>query len=90
MKILPDDSGIETFQTNRAMRANELFSSDSSITRDDFYEYKYDTYYSKNSAMQYALSNFLNDVKTDDPILLEGIELLRNWDLGNQLSLIHI
>ncbi len=84
IKKLPDNSGIETFQTNRAMRANELFSLDNSITKDDFYSYKYDTYYSKNSAMQYALSNFLNDVKTDDPILIEGIELLTNWDLGNQ------
>ncbi|MDC0145117.1 penicillin acylase family protein, partial [bacterium] len=65
-------------------RANELYGTDKSISRDEFYEYKYDTYYSQNSVMKYALDRFLNDIKTDDPLLLEGVELLKNWDLGNQ------
>ena len=34
--------------------------------------------------MKYALDRFLSDVDTEDKELLEGIELLRNWDLGNQ------
>ena len=83
-KILPVNTGIEEFQTNRAYRANELYGTDKSISRDEFYEYKYDTYYSQNSVMKYALDRFLNDIKTEDPLLLGGVELLKNWDLGNQ------
>ena len=83
-KILPDNTGIEDFQTNRAYRANELYGLDESITRDEFYVYKYDTYYSKDSGMYKVLNQFLKDVDTNDPELLEGLNLLRNWDFGNQ------
>ena len=83
-KILPDNAGIEDFQTNRAYRANELYGEDLSITKDEFYNYKYDTYYSKKSVMNYALNRFLSEVSTKDSLLLEGIEILRNWDMGNQ------
>ena len=82
--VLPLESGIETFQTNRALRANELFGADEFITRKEFYDYKYDTYYSKDSGMYLALNNFLNDIKTSDQDLLEGVDVLKNWDLGNQ------
>ena len=83
-KILPDNAGIEDFQTNRAYRANELYGTDKSITKDEFYQYKYDTYYSKNSVMNYALNRFLSEVSTTDSLLLEGVSVLKNWDMGNQ------
>jgi penicillin amidase/acyl-homoserine-lactone acylase len=83
-KILPDNTGIEDFQSNRAYRANELYGGDKSITKQEFYDYKYDTYYSQNSVMKYALDQFLKDAKTDDKQLLEALELLRNWNLSNQ------
>ena len=81
---MPNHTGIEEFQTNRAYRANELYGKDTSISKEEFYSYKYDTYYSKNSVMKYALDRFLNDIETEDPLLLEGVGLLKNWDLGNQ------
>ena len=84
IKTLPESAGIEDFQTNRAYRANELYGTDLSITKDEFYKYKYDTYYSKNSVMKYGIDRFLKDVKTENSLLLEGVELLKNWDLGNQ------
>ncbi len=83
IKTLPNNAGIEEFQTNRAYRANELYGEDQSITKQEFYNYKYDTYYSQNSVMKYALDRFLNDIQTDDTKLLEGIKLLRKWDLNN-------
>tara|TARA_B100000029_G_C17590896_1_gene962448 strand:+ start:686 stop:2773 length:2088 start_codon:yes stop_codon:yes gene_type:complete len=83
-RTLPNHSGIEEFQTNRAFRANELYGTDKSINKDEFYSYKYDTYYSKKSVMKHILDRFLNEIQTDDPNLIEGIELLKNWDLGNQ------
>ena len=79
-KVLPDNTGIESFQTNRAYRANELYGKDLSITKKEFYDYKYDTYYSQNSVIKYALDRFLLDIKTDDADLLKGIKLLREWD----------
>ena len=81
---LPSNTGIEEYQTNRAYRANELYGTDESITKEEFYNYKYDTYYSKKSVMKYALDRFLNDIKTDDSVLLEGVKILQKWDLGNQ------
>ena len=81
---LPSNTGIEMFQTNRAYRANELYGSDKSITRTEFYEYKYDTYYSEKSVMRYALDSFLEDVDTADELLLQGVDILKKWDLGNQ------
>ena len=83
-KLLPEITGIENFQTNRAYRANELYGMDKSITKEEFYDYKYDTYYSKKSVMNYALKRFLEDINTNDSLLLKGIEILKNWDLGNQ------
>ena len=83
-KILPDNAGIEDFQTNRAYRANELYGGDESITKEEFYQYKYDTYYSKNSVMSYALNRFLSEVSTTDSLLLKGVSVLENWDMGNQ------
>ena len=83
-KNLPDITGIENFQTNRAYRANELYGKDKSITKDEFYEYKYDTYYSEQSVMSYALKRFLKDIDTNDSLLLKGVEILKGWDLGNQ------
>ena len=83
-KILPNNTGIEEFQTNRALRAIELFGSDNSITKEEFYKYKYDTYYSNKSVMNYARNSFLNEVSTNDPLLLRGVEIIKEWDLGNQ------
>ena len=82
-KVLPKDTGIEEFQTNRAYRANELYGSDPSISKQEFYDYKYDTYYSERSVMKYALDRFLKEIITDDIKLLEGVKVLENWDLSN-------
>ena len=83
-KILPENTGIEEFQTNRALRAIELFGIDSSITKNEFYNYKYDTYYSKESVMNYARNSFLENINTNDSLLLKGAQILKEWDLGNQ------
>jgi penicillin amidase/acyl-homoserine-lactone acylase len=84
IKKLPSITGIEEFQSNRAYRANELYGQDLSISKEEFYTYKYDTYYSDKSVMSYARNRFINEFKSNDPILLDAINVLRNWDLGNQ------
>ena len=83
-KTLPNNTGIEEYQTNRAFRANELFGSDNSISKNDFYKYKYDTYYSNNSVMAFARDKFISEFSTDDPKLVGALKVLEEWDLGNQ------
>ncbi len=77
----PKNLGIEMFQTNRALRAHETFGADKSITREEFYNYKFDTKYSENSVMGVNLKRFLNEASSDDPDVQDALELLRAWDL---------
>lgn len=85
-KILPNNTGIEMFQTNRALRANELYGNDFSISREEFQNYKYDSFYSNQSVMKYALDRFLLEVDRSDRNLNKAIEILENWDLGNEID----
>ena len=34
--------------------------------------------------MNYALNRFLSEVSTTDSLLLKGVSVLKNWDMGNQ------
>ena len=74
--------GIETFQTNRALRSHEVYGNDKSIDREEFYKYKYDTFYSKNSVLATNLNRFLSEVKSQDKDVSFVIKLLRSWDLN--------
>ena len=81
-EVYPENLGIELFQTNRALRAIETYGSDNSITKEEFYNYKFDTYYSKNSVIAINLKRFLDEVKSKDEDILEAINLMKNWDLN--------
>ena len=78
--------GIELFQTNRALRVHETFGSDKSITREEFYQYKFDTKYSRQSVMAVNLKKFLTEASSKDPDINKALELLRNWDLDTDSS----
>ena len=82
-KPLPDWTGIETHQTNRAMRALETFGEDSSITRKEFFKYKYDKKYSFHSTIAKVRDRFIQDIaKENTPEFQEALELIRNWNLS--------
>ena len=82
-KPLPDWAGIETHQTNRAMRALETFGEDSSITRKEFFKYKYDKKYSFHSTIAKVRDRFIQDIaKENTPEFQEALELIRNWNLS--------
>ena len=78
----PKNLGIEVFQTNRALRAMEIFSLDSSITRDEFYNNKFDTYYSENSVLAINLKRFLGEAFSEDEDINEALKLMKSWDLN--------
>ena len=78
---ITNDAGIETHQTNRSLRAIKLYGGDSKVSRTDFYNYKFDNQYEKNSVMAYAIDSFVEDFESDDLELLAAIDLLKNWNL---------
>ena len=84
--LYPQNLGIELFQTNRALRVHETFGSDKSITREEFYQYKFDTKYSRQSVMAVNLKKFLTEASSKDPDINKALELLRNWDLDTDSS----
>jgi penicillin amidase/acyl-homoserine-lactone acylase len=73
--------GIDTHMTNRGLRALELFGSDSSITAQEFYEYKYDVAYSPRSKMAQLIQQVLAEAPPRDSLMLAAREILRAWDL---------
>ena len=81
-KVLPDWTGIEDHQTNRALRSLETFGIQTSITRNDFFDYKYDVEYSKESVMAYVRDKYIEDMKDNNQsILEEALLLIKNWNL---------
>jgi len=73
--------GIETRMSNRALRARELFGADESVTEEEFYTYKYDMAYSKESYVADAVQKILDAPPPDDPVVQEALDILRAWDL---------
>jgi acyl-homoserine-lactone acylase len=80
----PDDfsptMGIETRTSNRSLRALELFSSDESITFEEFITYKYDMTYSSDSDIPSMVKILLDAPTPEDENLQKGMEILREWD----------
>ena len=74
--------GIEEDMTNRALRALELFGNDDAITEEAFYAYKYDWKYSTESHAAKLRDKILTELETEDPIVIEALDILRNWDLS--------
>ena len=81
---LPENTGIDTHQTNRALRALELYGKDKNISRDEFLSYKYDKQYSKDSHIANVLEKFIIDSKDIVTDLKPAINLLKNWDLSGE------
>ena len=81
---LPENTGIDTHQTNRALRALELFGKDKNISREEFLAYKYDKQYSKNSHVANIFEKFLMDSEDISSDLKPAIDLLKNWNLSGE------
>ncbi len=75
----PSEAGIETYMTNRGLRALELFGGDSSITAEEFRLYKYDKRYSERSEARKIVDELLARVAPADPELGEARAVLARW-----------
>jgi acyl-homoserine-lactone acylase len=76
--------GIEppSFMTNRSLRLLELLGADESITEEEFYAYKYDMQYSREFLVAQVLKEILDAPASDDPVVREAVDILRNWDFS--------
>ena len=73
--------GIETWLTNRARRALELFGSDPTITEQEFYTYKYDMAYSQEGDMPRYIDLILSAPVPEDPDVQAALDVIRAWDM---------
>jgi acyl-homoserine-lactone acylase len=72
--------GIEQNMTNRAIRADELLSADSSITPEELLALRRDMNYSKKSWLGPWMAKILALDVSDLPELVEAQKLLASWD----------
>lgn len=77
---------IDTFRTNRELRAMKLFGGDTSITHDEFYAYKFDTSYDPGSPVAKLVRRLIEAPAPEDELLRQAVEVLRNWDLNTNLD----
>ena len=82
-KPLPDWTGIEKHQTNRALRALETFGVDPSISREEFFEYKFDVEYSRESILADVRNKYLKELNREKipEEYLPALELIKSWNL---------
>ncbi|MEX1153597.1 acylase [Parvibaculum sp.] len=76
----PASMGIQTDMTNRAMRAEETWGADRSITSEEFRTYKYDLRYSDGSRMAKLIEEVLQVEPGDDTDLAEAQRILAKWN----------
>ncbi len=76
LRIEPPD-----FMTNRAIRLLELLGDDESITEEEFYKYKFDWTYSKNSMAAKYVRKIIEEFQPEDDIERQALELVKRWDL---------
>jgi penicillin amidase/acyl-homoserine-lactone acylase len=77
----PEEMGLETYMTNRGLRALETYGADDSITREEFYSYKFDKAYSQRSAVAEYRQRVLAMTPPPGAVYAAGMRLLRDWDL---------
>jgi acyl-homoserine-lactone acylase len=76
------DMRIETHMTNRSLRALALYGGDTSITREEFYAYKYDKVYNPASHFAQWQREVAAAELTADSDIAEAAALIGGWDLS--------
>lgn len=73
--------GIDTRQTNRAVRSLELFGKPGKLSRDDFLLYKWDRQYVKGTPIyRHAIDPVLRSFHPENDDEKKALEMLRNYD----------
>jgi penicillin amidase/acyl-homoserine-lactone acylase len=76
----PTWMGIQDNMTNRAMRVEETYGADTSISAEDFRNYKFDLAYSAHSEVAGEIAKLLTIDPKGDADLKQALNILRHWD----------
>jgi acyl-homoserine-lactone acylase len=76
----PKDFALDTLVTNRGLRAQELYGSDTSITREEFFAYKMDHNYSPGSNVMKMQADFRNVDPGEDADLKAALAIVAAWN----------
>jgi acyl-homoserine-lactone acylase len=76
----PKEFGLDTLVTNRGLRAQELYGTDTSITREEFFAYKMDDRYSAGSNVLKMQADFKNVDAGSDAELKAALDVVAAWD----------
>ena len=76
----PKDFALDTLVTNRGLRAQELYGTDTSITRDEFFAYKMDDRYAAGSNVRKMQVDFRNVDAGGDADLKAALDVVAAWD----------
>ncbi len=76
------DMRIEDHLTNRSVRALTLYGGDTSITREEFYKYKYDKVYNPADPVVRWAKEVTSMETPEEPDMAAAIELLKGWDFS--------
>ena len=71
--------GLEKRITNRSRRALTLFQNDDAISEEELLRYRSDTKYDPQSQIMQMVVELVT-AQSDDPLIQEAQEVLRNWD----------
>jgi len=71
--------GLEKRITNRSRRALTLFQNDDAISEEELLRYRADTKYDPQSQIMQMVVELVT-AQSDDPLIQEAQEVLRNWD----------
>ncbi len=76
----PAEFGLDTLVTNRGLRAQILYGSDTSITREEFITYKMDEEYAPDSQVRKMTAALLARGGQGDADLQAALDMLAQWD----------
>jgi penicillin amidase/acyl-homoserine-lactone acylase len=76
----PKDFALDTLVTNRGLRAQELYGSDTSITRDEFFAYKMDDKYSAGSNVMKMQADLRSVDPGNDADLKAALDVVAAWN----------
>jgi acyl-homoserine-lactone acylase len=83
---LPHNLGLQTNMTNRALRVQETYLLDKSITAAEFEAYKYDLTYSSRSTLAGLISRVIKMDPGGDPDFAKAQEILMGWNRRTDLD----
>jgi len=82
----PDWLGLQTNETNRSLRIQELTNGTETMDRERLLAIKFDAAYAQNSEADLFVQDVLSQDWSSEPDLAEAAQHLRDWDYGLEIE----